>query len=175
MEEETEEEELYLHVSVGDVTVEVKGPLDEAETWFEALKEDHLTNLDSRAVSGHSNGSESNNQDNPTSTRANGGAKQKNRTLTEFYQMTDGITKKDTAFLTGWYLEIQEGRDDFTRKEIEEKAKSAKLTLGANVGRDLNYKVEDGHLAEVGERDGDVTYHVTITGEEYVENELINI
>jgi len=172
-EEEQEADELHLHVSVGGVTVEVEGPVDEAETWFEALREDYLADVDSTAAADQASSSESRNQNDSPDPRANGGV-QKSRTLTEFYQMTDGITKKDTAFLTGWYLEMHEGQDDFTREEIEQKAKSAKLTLGANVGRDLSYKVEDGHLAEVDERDGDPTFHVTLTGEEYAENELLN-
>ena len=174
VEEDTESDELHLHVSVGSVTVEVEGPIDEAETWFEALKEDYLADLDSTAVQNHANDSGSTKQGNSTG-QEDDVTRKKSRTLSEYYQMSGDMTKKDAAFLTGWYLEIHDGQDDFTRKEIEEKATSAKLTLGANVGRDLGYKVEDGHLGEVDERDGDTTYHVTITGEEYVESELLGI
>lgn len=168
---ENEAEVLHLHVSIGGVTVEVEGPVDDAETWFEALREDYLGDIDGAVVPDQSPQPDESNRSVSQSTSSD--SSEKNRTLAEFYQMTDGITKKDTALLTGWYIETHEGQDDFTKKEIDDKATSAKLTLGANLSRDLGYKVEDGHLAEVGERDDNTTYHTTISGEEYVKEELI--
>lgn len=166
---------LHLHVSIGNVTIEVDGPVDDAETWFEALREDYLSDVDEETIQ------EQTTARNPdtSSTEAAGSAgtadtRNKSKSLTEFYRMSEGLSKKDTAFLTGWYLEYHEGQDDFTRPEIEETAQSAKLQLGKNVGRDLRRQVKDGHLEEVGEREGHAAYHVTLTGEEFVDDELFS-
>lgn len=169
----SEGDDLKLHVSIGEVAIEVEGPVDEAETWFEALREDYLADVDGATVAEAATASSTTDKS-PTSQDTNN-PQGKTRTLAEFYQTTDGLSKKDTALLTGWYLEKHENQDDFTRPEIEEMAQSAKLTLGKNVGRDIGYQVEDGYLAEVDERDGDTAYYVTLTGEEYVENELLGV
>lgn len=173
MAEETEGDNLHLRVSVGDITIEAAGPIDEAESWFEALREDYLSDVDPETIEGQINGVSDSNSSNPSTEPQDTSDSKKSRTLPEYYQMTNGITKKDTALLTGWFIETKNGEDDFTKGEIEEEAQSAKLNLGKNVSRDLSYKVEDGHLAEVGERNGNPSFHVTITGEEYVENELL--
>ncbi|AFO58445.1 hypothetical protein NJ7G_3225 [Natrinema sp. J7-2] len=57
---------------------------------------------------------------------------------------------------------------------MRQKAKSAKLTLGKNVSRDLSNQIADGNLAEDEDRDGEQEYYVTITGEQYVEEELLS-
>ncbi|RZH67990.1 hypothetical protein [Natrinema altunense] len=169
---EQSDDTLRLHVSVGDVTVEVEGTVDEAETWFEALREDYLTNIDSNEGQ-PSNSSSATNSDGSGSQVKTDGSQKKSRTLAEFYQMVEDISKRDTALLTGWYLENQEGLSTFTKDDLRQKAKSAKLTLGKNVSRDLSNQIADGNLAEDGDQDGDQAYYVTLTGEEYIEEELL--
>lgn len=173
MTEQTDGESLHLRVTVGEITIEVDGPVDEAETWFESLREDYLNDIDPKALQQQLDKTE--NTDGGYSEQQAGSpeSETKTRTLTEFYRMADGITKKDSALLVGWYLEMKEGQEDFTKSEIEQTSQSAKVELGKNVGRDLGYKVGDGHLSQTGERDGDTSYHVTISGEEYVEGKLL--
>lgn len=98
----------------------------------------------------------------------------KSRSLTEFYKQVDNPTKRDTALIVGWYLEYQEEQSDFTKPEIEARAQDAKISLGANVSRDLSKQVEESHLAKVDERDGQDAYHLTLTGEEYIKNEVLS-
>lgn len=165
-------------MSIGDVTVEVEGPVDEAETWFESLREDYLDDIDREAVEAAANGSGSTteNPDAPQTDAPDAGptTSGKSRSLTEFYRSTDNPTKRDAALIVGWYLEYHEEQTDFTKPEIEEKAKDSKIGLGANVSRDLSKQVEEGHLEKVDERDGQDAYHLTLTGEEYVQEELID-
>lgn len=171
---------LHLRVSVGEVTIEVDGPVDDAETWFEGLREDYLSELDAKTIEAAANRSSST----VSSPKPNGGAVSdspstsassgKSRSLTEYYKQTDSPTKKDSALLVGWYLEYNENQSDFTRPEAEERAQDAKISLGANVGRDLSSHVKEGRLEKVDERDGTDAFHLTITGEEYVHNELVN-
>lgn len=171
-EREQSDDTLRLHVSAGDVTVEVEGAVDEAETWFEALREDYLTDVD--IDGGQPSNSNSVNGGNGSGGQAKAdGSQRKSRTLAEFYQIVENISKRDTALLTGWYLENHEGRTTFTKDDVRQKAKSAKLTLGKNVSRDLSNQIADGNLAEDEGQDGEQTYYVTITGEQYVEEELL--
>jgi hypothetical protein len=177
MAEDTDEERLRLQVSVGEITVEVDGPIDEAETWFEGLREDYLSDIDTETLNAAANGSStvSRNPEGTQETDANTSSLSsgKSRSLSEYYKNVDNPTKRDSALIVGWYLEYHEGQDDFTRQEVEERAQDAKISLGANVSRDLSNQVQDGHLEKVNERDGKDAYHLTLTGEEYVEGELL--
>jgi hypothetical protein len=175
---DSDPESLRLHVSVGDVTIEVDGPVDEAETWFEALREDYLEGVDIEAAASSSSSQESSSvetesvENNGTTTES---SNTKQRSLPEYYKMADSPSKRDSALLVGWYLEYVDQQDDFTKSEIGDTAKSAKITLGKNLSRDLRNQVGDGNLLEVGERGGETAYHLTITGEEYVEGELLEL
>jgi len=179
MAKDTEADSLHLRVSIGDVTIEVDGPVDDAETWFEALREDYLSDINADTIGAAANGSESGTpsaetESNPAEgSNVSTGTVEKSRSLTEYYRKADDPTKKDSAFLVGWYLEYQEGQSDFTRPEVEERARDAKISLGKNVGRDLSSHVKEGRLEKVDERDGNDAYHLTITGEEYINGELI--
>lgn len=180
MAEESEADTLHLRVSIGDVTIEVDGPVDDAETWFEALREDYITDIDADTIEAAANGSGSKSPNSETGSNSAQGSgastetTKKSRSLTEYYRKADDPTKKDSAFLVGWYLEYHEDQPDFTRPEVEERARDAKISLGKNVGRDLSNHVKEGRLEKVDERDGNDAYHLTITGEEYVDDELIS-
>ncbi|MCJ0618160.1 hypothetical protein JZX76_01040 [Haloarcula hispanica] len=172
-----ESETLHLHVSVGEITIEVDGPVDDAETWFEALREDYLGDVDpetvANAVTAESNPNPSREGNgNPSGHQAQSSGKSKS--LQEFYKLANDPTKRDSALIVGWYLEYHEGQDNFTKPEVEERATDAKISLGANVSRDLSNQVKDSYLEKVDERDGQDAYHLTLTGEEYVESELLN-
>lgn len=177
---ESDTEELHLRVSVGDITVEVEGPMDDAETWFESLREDYLSEVDVETLEAAADGSRSI-ASNPTSdtanpaSSANSASSGKSRSLPEFYKTADDPTKRDSALIVGWYLEYHEDQDDFTKPEVEDRAQDAKISLGANVSRDLSDQVKDSNLEKVDERDGQDAYHLTLTGEEYVEGELLEI
>lgn len=177
MTDETEGEELHLRVSVGDITVEAAGPVDEAESWFEALREDYLSEVDTETLEAAANGSgeavTSPEGGSESVTNAASSSSGKSRSLTEYYRTTDDPTKRDSALIVGWYLEYHEDQSDFTKPEVEEQATDAKIGLGANVSRDLSHQVKDGHLEKVDERDGQDAYHLTLTGEAYVEEELL--
>jgi len=179
MAEESENETLHLRVTVGDITVEAEGPIDDAETWFESLREDYLGDVDDETLEAVANGSGETAGDSPTaqnpdpSTASSGAGK--SRSLTEYYKQADGPTKQDSALIVGWYLEYHEDQSDFTRPEIEERAQDAKISLGANVSRDLSNQVGNSHLEKVDERDGQDAYHLTLTGEDYVEGELLEV
>jgi len=178
MVENSENKDLHLRVSVGEITIEVDGPVDEAETWFESLRKDYLSDIDAAALEAASKNNTKappenpNSSQNPTSdsTQTMAG---KSRTLTEYYREADNPTKRDTALIVGWYLECKEGQDDFTKPEVEQRATDAKITLGANVSRDLSKQVKDGYLAKVDERGGKDAYHLTLSGEDYIEDELL--
>ena len=155
---------LRLHVSVGETTVEVEGPANTTREQFSALREEFLIET------GRSTETEQNSQTESATTET----AQKQRSLGEFYQRVDNPTKQDTTILTGWYSEQYEGLSEFTQAEIENTATGSKLTLGADVPRDIRRLVKKGYMAENDTRDGEATYIVTIDGEEYVENELLN-
>lgn len=177
MVEEPEDGNLHLRVSIGDITIEAAGPVDEAESWFEALREDYLSEVDAEtleaALDGSDAGTSTPETDSETTTSSASTSSGKSRSLTEYYKTADDPTKRDSALIVGWYLEYHENQDDFTRPEVEERAKDAKIGLGANVSRDLSNQVKDGHLEKVDERDGQDAYHLTLTGEEYVQGDLL--
>lgn len=175
MADDPDSESLRLHVSIGDVTIDVEGPVDEAETWFEGLREDYLGDVDAETIQAVTDGAGSvselppkSGQQNSTTTTSG-----KSRSLTEFYKGADDPTKKDAALIVGWYLEYHEDKPDFTSSEIKETAQDAKISLGANVSRDLSKQVESSHIEKVDEREGKDAYHLTITGEEYVQDDLL--
>ncbi|RDZ33917.1 MULTISPECIES: hypothetical protein [unclassified Haloferax] len=177
MSDDPDSESLRLHVSIGDVTIDVEGPVDEAETWFEGLREDYLSDVGAETVQAAADGSGSvsespPNQSEQDSTTATSG---KSRSLTEFYRSADNPTKKDAALIVGWYLEYHENKSDFTSSEIKEMAQDAKISLGANVSRDLSKQIESSHIEKVDERDGKDAYHLTITGERYVQDNLLGL
>lgn len=177
MSDEPEEESLHLRVSIGDITIEVDGPVDEAETWFESLREDYLGDIDTETVEAAADGAGTAIETTPieqsSTSESVGSSTEKSRSLTEFYKQANDPTKRDAALLVGWYLECHERQSDFTRVEVEERATDAKISLGANVSRDLSKQVEEGNIAKVSERDGQDAYHLTLTGEDYVEAELL--
>ena len=175
---EEDDDNLHLRVSIGDITIEAAGPVDEAESWFEALREDYLSNVDSETIEKAVDGSgsiatnpesDSASPDNSADTMSS----RKSRSLVEFYKTAENPTKRDSALIVGWYLEYHEDQDDFIKPEVEERAQDAKISLGANVSRDLSNQVNNGHLEKVDERDGQDAYHLTLTGEGYVEENLL--
>ena len=179
MPENSDTETLHLRVTVGDVTVEVEGPMDDAETWFESLREDYLGDVDDETLEAAANGSSEIANDAPTGqnseSNATGSRIGKSRSLTEYYKQANNPTKRDAALIVGWYLEYHEEQSDFTKPEVEERAQDAKISLGANVSRDLSEQVSNSHLEKVDERDGQDAYHLTLTGEEYIEGELLEV
>jgi len=178
MGEDSEPDDLHLRVSLGDVTVEVEGPVDVAETWFESLREDYLGGIDSEFVEAAANGGTTPGNGSSSTQfdtdHTPGTSSAKSRSLTEFYRTVDTPTKQDSALIVGWYLEYHQEQDNFTKSEIEEKAKDAKISLGANLSRDISNQVEDGHIERVSERDGQGAFHLTLSGEDYVTDELLN-
>ncbi|UIP00405.1 hypothetical protein Hbl1158_03305 [Halobaculum sp. CBA1158] len=179
MADDSDSESLRLHVSIGDVTVDVEGPVDEAETWFEGLREDYLSDVDTEAVQAAADGAGSVSQDtggkSKNETGGSTASRTKTRSLTEFYKESDNPTKQERALIVGWYLEYHEDLDDFTSTEVEERAQDAKIGLGANVSRDLSNQAGNGRLEKVDEREGKDAYHLTLTGEEYVQEELLEL
>lgn len=110
-------------------------------------------------------------QDTASASNPTGGGK--SLTLPEYYKTATNPSKRDTILIIGSYLEEDGYQKEFTKAEIEQRAKGAKISLGANVSRDIREQIKDSHMAKVGERDGKDTYHLTISGEEYVEEELL--
>lgn len=99
----------------------------------------------------------------------------KSRSLQEYFVQASDATKRDAALIVGWYLEYQEDQSNFIKSEVENQARDAKVSLGANVSRDLSKQINEGHLMKVDKRDGQDAYHLTLTGEEYVERELLAV
>lgn len=93
-------------------------------------------------------------------------------TLPEIYQEANIQYKRDAALLVGWYLEMTQGQEDFTKSEIEDAAIDAKIELGKNLSRDIGHLVENGLLLEVDQRDKETAYYLTRSGEEYVIEEF---
>jgi len=172
-----EDDSLHLRVSVGDITIEAAGPIDEAESWFEALREDYLSEIDADTLESAADGGSVATNSEPDSADPNTSvdtkSSQKSRSLTEFYKTAENPTKRDSALIVGWYVAYHDGQDHFTKPDVDERAQDAKISLGANVSRDLSNQVSDGNLAKVDERDGQDAYHLTLTGEEYVEEHLL--
>lgn len=179
MADDSESENLRLHVKIGDVTIDVEGPVDEAETWFEGLREDYLGDLDAEAIQAAAYSADPVSKepaDQPTpETESDANKSGKTRSLTEYYREADNPTKKDAALIVGWYLEYKEDNSDFAAPEIKEKAQDAKISLGANVSRDLSSQVEHSNIEKVDEREGKDAFHLTLTGEEYVNEELLEL
>lgn len=179
MDDDTPSENLRLHVKIGEVTIDVEGPVDEAETWFEGLREDYLGDLDAETIQAAAYRADPVSKE-PTDqpapeTESDANQSGKTRSLTEYYREAENPTKKDAALIVGWYLEYKEDKSDFTSSEIKERAQDAKISLGANVSRDLSSQVENGYIEKVEEREGKDAFHLTITGEEYVEEELLEL
>lgn len=177
-EESAEGETLHLHASVGDITVEVEGPIDEAETWFEALQEDYLPDVDPENVTAamDQEGRQTETTDTNESPADPGNSTpEKSRSLAEYYKMADDLTKKDGALIVGWYLEYHEDEQNFTPPEVEDRAGDAKINIGANVTRDLSDQAKDGLIKKDEDRSGSDAYHLTLTGEQYVKDELLGL
>lgn len=158
-------EDLKLHVSVGDVTVEVEGSGEEVETWFEALRNDYLPpNSEMPSQS-------------PTAGVENDAASKQNltegKTLANFYNEADDPNKSETALLVGWYLAHENGESNFTAAEVQEAANTYQLSIGKNIPRDLKGHVSDGFLDPNAERNGNQAYKLTESGNEYVQNEIL--
>lgn len=168
-------ESLRLHVSIGNATIEVEGPVADAETWFEALREDFLPDVDTTTVVTTSRQSSTTPDGGSEAANSNqeGSSSGKSRSLPEFYKMAGDLIKRDRALLVGWYLEYHEDAGNFTSKEVESRAQNAKIGLGQNVSRDLSKQVEEGRLDAVDERNGSDAYHLTRSGEEYIDNDLL--
>jgi len=173
-----ESETLQLHVSVGDVTIKTEGPVDEAETWFEALREDYLSDIDAATIeaaattTNHTSPAQGSSTETANNSSPSATTREKSLSLTEYYKQADNPSKRDSALLVGWYLEFHDGQENFTRTEIENKAEDARINLGANVSRDLSKQVEDGRIQKIDERDGHDVFHLTVTGEDYISDEL---
>lgn len=99
----------------------------------------------------------------------------KDQSLPEYYRMADSPTKSDSALIVGWYMEQEEGVRGFTSSEISDRAQEARIQLGANVSRDLSKQIQLANLMKVSESGGRAVYSLTRTGEEYVEDELLNV
>jgi|GEM_PF-2221728 len=187
--------QLSISVSVGDVSVEISGRADDVELWYDVVKNDILEPLDDEVIraaaestgsvavptaqgdGGTAQGSGDEGEspadtDNPSADNSGTDRRTADDTLPEYYKMTDSPTKKDRALLVGWFL-TQQGDGEFTKVEVEQEAKDARIELGSNVSRDLRYQVGDGHISKVDESDGSPVYQMTRTGDEYVEEELL--
>ncbi len=193
-----DDSELSISISVGDVSVEVSGRADKVEFWYDVVKNDVLEPLDEETIRAaaestsptaathyagggvtreseeEANGSAAGSN---TKSTADNGADESmpERTLPEYYNIAGGsdLTKKDRALLVGWFLTQREGVDDFSSGDVEQKAKEAQIAIGSNVSRDLRKQVGDGHIVETNESESPSTYQPTITGQEYVEEELV--
>lgn len=158
-------EDLKLHVSVGDVTVEVEGAGEEVETWFEALRNDYLPP----------------NSEIPTQTSSDGGeegpASKQNltegKTLANFYNEADDPNKSETALLIGWYLAHEKDESNFTAAEVDDAADTYQISVGKNIPRDLKRHVSNGLLDPNAVRNGNQAYKLTGEGDEYVQNEVL--
>jgi hypothetical protein len=193
-----DDSELSISVSVGDVSVEVSGRADKVEVWYDVVKNDVLEPLDEETIraaaeltsptaathyvgSGatgenemQTDGSTADSNDETTSDNETS----KNipeRTLPEYYNMAGGsdLTKKDRALVVGWFLTQYEDMDNFSSNDVEQKANEAQIGLGSNVSRDLGRHVGDGHMVETNKSESPSTYQPTITGREYVQEELL--
>lgn len=171
---------LTLSVSIGDVSVEASGPSAEAERWFGKLQEEYLDGIDNETVQEAASTSQNSPSYQKPGQKSTDGSSSKNqssgksRSLAEYYRNTDGLNKKERALLVGWFLEKKTGMSDFTQQDIKSKAKEAKIDLGKNLSRDVRNQIGDGHIQVADEQNGSDTYQLTLTGEEYVEEELLN-
>lgn len=158
-------EDLKLHVSVGDVTVEVEGSKEEVETWFEALRHDYLP-PNSEIPSQTSDEGE----DTETASKQN---LTEGKTLANIYNEADDPNKSETALLIGWYLAHENAESKFTAAEVKDAAGTYQISVGENIPRDLKRHVSAGRLDPNAERDGDQAYKLTEAGDEYVQDEIL--
>lgn len=152
------ESDYTLHVSRGDVTVEVSGSKEFVDAKFDELEAAYLKGTTEA--------------DTATAATPPQASRGKGLTLSEVYTSASTSYKRDAALLVGYFIEQFEGQDDFTKSEIEARAKQAKVELGKNLSRDLSKLINKGYLSEVGERNGESTYYLTRTGESYVEEDF---
>jgi len=155
-----------IRVTVGEVTVEVEGAEEFVDERFADLEGEYLDEPAPVEPTSGEGKSDSSGGFTP------GGSEGKPLTLSEIGREINLPYKRDAALLVGWYLEHVEGMEEFTRSDIEDKAKESKVELGANVPRDISTLVERGLLVQIGERESSKTYYTTRTGEEYVLVEL---
>lgn len=155
----TNSDKRRIRLTMDDVTVEVEGPKDYVNEKFDELYNEYV-NKDIGPF----------NQEH--SSIDSGSRKEKLPSLAEIYNECTVPYKRDSILLIGWGLEKIEDYENFNRSEIQEKATSAKIEVGKNIPRDMTTLIEKGYLKELDERDGFKTYHLTRSGENYVENEM---
>lgn len=147
-----------LHVSVGEVSIEVSGSKEFVDNKFDELEATYLE--------------DTTDPDAYTADTSQRSGASKGLTLSEVYTAASISYKREAALFVGYFLEQFEGQDDFTKSEIEERAVQAKVELGKNLSRDLSKLINQGYLSEVGERNGESTYYLTRTGENHVEEDF---
>jgi len=148
-----------LKLNLQQREIEVEGPNREfVEEWFDKLS----ASLENSSHDGHDK------SDNPEDTDSS----EKEKSIAEIYDRESFSKKQERTLFIGWALEKVQNQTEFTREEIQSVAKDYKIQLGANLNRDINSLIRKGWLKEVGERDGDSTYYLTRTGENFVEEQV---
>lgn len=159
-----------IELSVGGFSLSVSGSQEFVEDQFFKLYEDYDVEELNHSGMGGSTVEEAENKGEREKT-----AKGDGKTINEYLADSGASTKQDNALVVGWYLEYIEGQEDFTASEVEAKGKKEKVPLGSRVKRDLNENAKKGYLHSPDQRDGEDTYWVTDSGEEYLGDEGIPI
>jgi len=158
----TDQQRTYrVRLRVGDQELEVEGDDTFVEEQFRDLAAEYLDESPSNRTD-----SDEEQTQLPATTDT------KHPSLAEIYQEASIKYKRHAALLVGWYIELVEGKENFTRSEIQDAAIDAKIELGKNLSRDINRLVEDGLLFKLDERNNETAYYVTRTGESYVTDEF---
>jgi superfamily II helicase len=90
------------------------------------------------------------------------------------FLMTKNIESLPQKLITlGYFLEHIEGMKSFNASDLETVFRSAKESLPANINDYVNKSIARGFIMEAKEKkDAKKAWHLTSTGESYVENDL---
>ncbi|OGW95981.1 MAG: hypothetical protein A2Z81_02755 [Omnitrophica WOR_2 bacterium GWA2_45_18] len=149
-------ENITLKIQYGNFLVEVSGPAEYAEKKLDELlkKYGNIQSAPSKLTK------------EKTSTE---NQQTKKVAPAEYIKKASPKSQADRALLLGYYLETQNGKENFTTNDLKEINKNAKQTPFTNISDTVAKLVKQGMMMGSGNVDGTRAFALTTTGEEAIE------
>lgn len=111
-------------------------------------------------------------KNNDSSKNRQSSGQEKEKSIAEIYDREKFSKKQDRVLFIGWALEVLRDNEEFTKPQIKDVAQEFKIELGANLTRDIKSLIKKGKIKKIGEENGETTYYLTRTGEQFVEEKI---